>query len=270
MVKKTGWFLFFVLMAAACLEEPECFSLNNHLVGIAFKKMSDNRADTVVFTSVTADGTDNAFISAPTAMTGIDKLSLNYFQDSTIFHFTAPDRIYDLDLRYLAQAQFVSEDCGHRFVLGNLRSGAGTSFDSVRILNPVPKPNLATGTNIEIYRCPNTSRVKLAFSTQVAIRTITTDYPAFILFDENPRSTINIPLNTAALVSNVQFEFTDGTIKTLRLEYNNEERTLFETCGPQPVLSGFRVVTEGTTFTTVQVVRNTIQDPPLTNLAITF
>src|SRR5688500_13476479 len=99
MLKKTCWFVFLMMLAISCLDEPECFSLNNNVIGIAFKKMSDSQADTVIFFSVWAEGTDSVFRTS-VALTGIDKLPLNYYQNETIFHFEGLDKTYDLHLGY--------------------------------------------------------------------------------------------------------------------------------------------------------------------------
>lgn len=270
MVKKTGWFIFFVAMAAACLEEPECFSLNNNFVGIAFKKLSNNTRDTVVFTGITADGTDFAWLSGPTAMTGMDSLRLNYFNDTTVFHFQNGDVAYELQLSYLAQAQFVSEDCGERFVLSNLRA-KGTNFDSVRVVGTVPKKKGTSGTHIEIYRCPLTNLAKFAFVSPVKLKQITTTYATgAITFSEEERSAVYVPLDSTAQTSTFVFDFTDGTSKTLKLDYTRAGRKFFNACGWQTVLSGLKVDTAVTTFTEAKVGKENIQDPPLTNIAITY
>src|SRR6187431_2998643 len=46
-MKKAHWFIIFLLFAISCLDEPDCFRLNNNIIGIAFKKMYDGKADTV-------------------------------------------------------------------------------------------------------------------------------------------------------------------------------------------------------------------------------
>lgn len=270
MVKKTGWFIFFVAMAAACLEEPECFSLNNNFVGIAFKKLSNNTRDTVVFTGITADGTDFVWLSDTAAMTGIDSLRLNYFNDSTIFRFQRGAAAYELRLGYLTQAQFVSEDCGQRFVLSNLRA-KGVNFDSVRVVGTVPKKRGTSGTNIEIYRCPVTNLAKFAFVSPVQLKQITANYaPGAITFSEEERSAVYVPLDSTAQTSTFKFDFVDGSSKTLKVDYTRKGQKLFHACGWQTALTDLKVDTVATTFTKAQVGQKNIQDPPLTNIAITF
>ena len=265
MIKTTGWFIFFLLLAVACLDQPECFSLNNNIIGISFRKLSDNKADTVFFHTITADGTDSVF-RTDNLMNGLD-LPLNFYKDTTTYYFDGLNGADSIRLNYSARTQFVSAECGERFVLENLRI-LSHSFDSIRVLNTTPKANRSVGTNLEIYRCPNTSSIKIRFSAEVTITSITTDYPTAILFTSETIETINIPLNTASSASAIQFEFSDGTSKQLSLAYNRTMQTLFSVCGPQTILSDFEVLS--TTFSTVEVKRNTIQDPPLTNLEITL
>jgi hypothetical protein len=148
MVYRSAWFVVIALITVACLDEPDCFSLNNYIVGISFKKLSNSRADTVAFTGI---GTieppirfsDDTLISRMA-------LPLNYFEDETSFFFTTADRTHILRLGYTSQAQFVSENCGERFVLSQLRV-LSHSFDSVRLVTD--RPSRAGGTiHLEIFQ----------------------------------------------------------------------------------------------------------------------
>ena len=266
MMKKTIWFVFLLVTGISCLDEPACYSLNNNIIGIAFKKLSDNKADTLFFYTITAEGTDKAF-GNDVLLTGIDKLPLNFYQNETVFHFEGLDKVYDLQLGYSAKSQFVSQECGERFVLTKLKALV-YSFDSIRVINPTPKRGDGGGTHLEIYRCPNTSRVKIKFSTAVTISSITTlGYEGAVLFSSAPATTVNVPLNTADQTSTIEFVI-GGVTKTLTIGYQRKQQTLFSTCGPQEVLSDFEVIS--TTFSSATVIRKTIQDPPQTNLEITL
>ncbi len=264
MVRKAIWFFIFGLMAVSCLEEPECYSLNNNIVGIAFKKLSDKKADTVAMVSVTAAGTDSVFFSN-TLMTGAN-LPLDYFNDTTIFTFEGVSQTSHLTLSYKSQPQFVSVDCGERFVLTDLKA-AFDGFDSVRVAGTVPKGKYASGTQVEIFRCPNTSRIKLRFLSNVTITQIITDYPTSIAIPSGATSSLLVPLNTEASSSALQFTFSDGTVKNLVIGYKVERKQFFHACGEQAVISDF---TAESNFTSVKVLRNAITDPNQTNLEITF
>jgi hypothetical protein len=145
MVKKTGWFVFFVLLSVSCLDEPDCFRLNNNIIGITFKKYTDGTASTTVFTTIKADERDTVFTQASNKV----YLPLNYFQQHTLFLFQREGVTDTLEVLYKAQAQFVSSDCGVRYVLSDLDIGYH-SFDSVRLITRVPK-STSTGNHIELF-----------------------------------------------------------------------------------------------------------------------
>ena len=148
MAEKITGFLLLVLITAGCLDEPDCYLLNNNVVGISFKKLEDSTADTV---AIAGFGTVEPplLFSGDTTLTQI-YLPLNYFQDETAFFFDTPDRMLILRLGYVSQAQFVSENCGEKFVLSSLRV-VRHSFDSVRLVTDTPTRD-GTAINIEIFQ----------------------------------------------------------------------------------------------------------------------
>jgi hypothetical protein len=268
MVKKIGWFLFFAVVASSCLDEPECFSLNNSTVGISFRKLSDRAADTVFFSRITAEGAegpDNIFFPDGVYAPAFD-LPLNYYQNQTIYHFEGLGVNYDLQFDYNAQAQFVSEDCGERFVLTDLAVTSG-SFDSLRLLARTPKKERQVGTHLEIYRCPNMYRVKInmVLSENDTLASIQTQYPSASFADGN---TVIIPLDVASDQSAIRFVFKDGATRDLVLSYARKDSTLFDICGSQIVLS--KLDTVSTTFSSAKILNRTFRDPLFTNLEITF
>jgi len=146
---RNGFCLFIIAaIATACLDEPDCYQLNNHIIGIAFKKLSDSRADTVSFLSFGTLEPLQAFYGDTTLSRLF--LPLNYFKDETTFFFEGTDSIRFLRLGYVSQPQFVSEACGEKFVLSNLRVLEHT-FDSVRLVVDVPTEE-ASITQIEIFQ----------------------------------------------------------------------------------------------------------------------
>ena len=148
MVKKGAWLLILTILAAGCLDEPDCYLLNNQNIGISFKKLEDSSTDTV---AVTGFGTLDPplLFWTDTAISRL-YLPLNYFQDETSFFFENPEEVDVLRLGYVSQAQFVSENCGEKFVLSSLRVLEHT-FDSVRLVTDVPtrEPNTI---HIEIFQ----------------------------------------------------------------------------------------------------------------------
>ena len=150
MVKKSILFLLLVIVTGACLDEPDCYRLNNHIVGIAFKKLSDSSADTV---SITGYGTlepPMIFLQGDTVALSRMFLYLNYFQDETVYYFEEFETVDTLRMGYVSQAQFVSEDCGEKFVLSGLRVIEHT-FDSVRLVTDFPTRD-GTSIQIEIFQ----------------------------------------------------------------------------------------------------------------------
>ena len=147
-IKKCLWALIILLMTAACLNEPDCYQLNNQFIGISFKKLSNSTTDTVFVTGLGTVEPPLLFY-ADTAFTRLT-LPLNYFQDETTYFFQDPDTTRFLRLGYISQAQFVSDDCGERFVLTQLRV-FDHSFDSVRLITDIPTSSGET-INLEIYQ----------------------------------------------------------------------------------------------------------------------
>jgi hypothetical protein len=264
MIKRTLWFFVFALMAISCLDQPDCFSLNNNIVGIGFKKLSNKTSDTLTLRSVIAAGTDSIFLT-DMRITG-KNLPLNIYGDSTTFYFEGLDKVYDLTLKYSSKSQFVSEDCGGRFVITGLQAFSKT-FDSVRVAASTPKSRDIAGTNIEVFRCPNTSRIKLRFVSAVTISSIEANYPGTILLPTTAVTTLLLPLNTTESTSSIKFTI-GGVTKTLVLNYERKFDTLFHACGEQVVIS--ELVIADHNFSKATVVRKAIQDPNQTNLEITL
>jgi hypothetical protein len=266
MIKKSGWFLILVLLTASCLDDPECFSLNNNIVGISFKKMSNRQADTVFVGMLTANGTDSSFLAAPALVSGID-LPLNYFRDTTDYQFYSYDQTHDLRFVYDSKAQFVSTDCGERYVLTNLRA-ISSSFDSLRILNTSPKSDNQNGTTLEVYRCPNSSAVKFRFTSPVTISQVITDPQVPVLFPASAVNYVTVPLNVDQSQSTITFVFSDGSTKQITLNYTRTGRTFYRVCGEQTIIHDLTSL--ATTFTNAVVVNDSIQDTSPTNIEITF
>jgi hypothetical protein len=148
MVKTSAWLLIFLLLTVSCLDEPDCYHLNNDVIGISFKKLEDRSTDTL---AITAMGTVEPplLFYTDTIFTKLF-LPLNYFQDETTFFFETAETTHLLRLGYVSQAQFVSENCGEKFVLSTMRV-LEHSFDSVRVLTDVPTSE-AGATHLEIFQ----------------------------------------------------------------------------------------------------------------------
>jgi len=266
--------IFCLLVLGGCLEDPDCYQLNNNIVGISFKKLYDKKADTLAIVDITAPGTDSVFYSYKLA-TGV-YLPLNFLAEETDFTFNTFDQVPEtraLNLSFNSKTQFVSLDCGVRYILDNLKI-TGHDFDSVRVLSNVPG-NAANTTNLEIYRCPNNTILKIKFrqvvdgkilADTVYLNSITTDYSWNIAYAEPSEVTqLKIPLNADADITTYNFEF-EGKTNTLQLGYTRTQRLLFDVCGNQMLLSNLDTILHD--FDSIRIINDTIQDPPVTNLEI--
>lgn len=148
MIKQCVWFFLVLFVTSGCLDEPDCYNLNNSIVGVDFKKLEDSSTDTV-FVSEMGTVEPALLFLADTSFTRLN-LPLNYFKDETTFFFHGPDTMRILRLGYVSQAQFVSEDCGEKFVLTQLRV-LEHNFDSVRLVRDVPTAQGGT-IHIEIFQ----------------------------------------------------------------------------------------------------------------------
>jgi len=148
MVKRSAWFLFSLLVTAACLDEPDCYNLNNYVVGISFKKLTDSNTDTVALVRMGTLEPPLLFL-LDTTLSRLN-LPLNYFEDETAFFFQTEDTTRTLRLGYISQAQFVSENCGEKFVLSAMRV-LEHSFDSVRLVTDTPTSTAGT-IHLEIFQ----------------------------------------------------------------------------------------------------------------------
>jgi hypothetical protein len=269
MLKRGFWF-FGLLIMGSCLEKPDCFLLSNNYIGISFKKMFDGKADTLSLIGITSSSTDVVFYPF-TRASGI-QLELNPYASSTDFLVETIFGNHLLNLEYRSTIQFVSEDCGVRTTITDFNL-ADFGFDSVRVVNPF-LTNPAT-VNLEVYRCPRTNQLKLAFkklennsevADSVQLNNVTADYGGPFYFPGGKITTLNLPLNPLADATTFTFEFSDGVVRTLTVQHTRTGWSEYEACGDLTLF--FNLASTASTFSQVTVVRDSIQDPPLTNFAI--
>ena len=147
-----------LLLSFSCLDQPDCFQLNNNIVGISFRVIGTGDQDTVGVFGVHLGGTDSVFFKNTLfTRTG---LPLNYKFDQTEIIFQRPEQNDTLLLGYSVGTQFVSEDCGARYILSDIDLLRHT-FDSVRIVSR--SPGRSAQNNIEVFRCPRTGIMNIAF-----------------------------------------------------------------------------------------------------------
>lgn len=153
MLRKNSFltFLIVLVVGGACLDDPDCVNRNNNVITIDFKNR-DGQAINVAIDSVMISGTDSVFYrnSSLSAM----PIALNYFAEETIVTFDIPGDTLEFKFNYNTQTQYVSEDCGERYILSGLNvtgiDNADHPFDSVRILNTFPASD-STSKTLEIY-----------------------------------------------------------------------------------------------------------------------
>jgi hypothetical protein len=241
-MKKSSWFIFFLILAVSCLDDPDCFRLNNNVVGFAFRVIGSNRADTVRLVMVNVSGTDNY---VPDTVTSSVYVPINFTTDSSNVKFTYQDgSTHYLDLRYSLKTQFISVDCGSRYEVSNLQA-RGTDIDSVRVISRAP--NKAAGAiNIELLRCPNPRYVGVAFydmsasnnntvafnikAGSLAVDSIIAEYSGEVLYPQTSRTLFYLPVDPNAAETTFSFYARGGnpTIpQKLRVTYTTRPQNSF-------------------------------------------
>jgi hypothetical protein len=245
-VKKTSWFLFFLIFAVSCLDDPDCFLLNNDVIGISFQVLGSSAADSLHFNSLSINGTevfnrDTAvaylpiFASRDTARIKLDFLSRG--------------ELKTIEFSYESKVQFVSEECGPRYIYDNLLV-QNSNFDQVVLLNITPGRDAST-LNAVIYRCPKPDTMGVSFleltlplagaatsrPISAALNSVTVNGTTQIYQGEIV-STLKLPVNPDDIKSKYVFDFADDfgygeTIRTLDVGYRVTSEMRFEACGVQ-------------------------------------
>jgi hypothetical protein len=275
MSRKVALYSIFALLALSCLDEPDCYNLNNNIIGIAFRKIADNRADTVALIGIMLNGSDSLFYHNILA-TGVE-LPLNVLGSDTeiTFEFAGLNGpfVRTLHTSYTSKVQFVSEDCGERFIVSDLRLESH-DFDSVRLVNA--QPGREATTNYVVYRCPVTNRMKIGFRQlgtidsvgtpmDVFLNGITSDFSPLVLYPDDTASTFILPLNPEATSVTYNFDFKEGSAD-LVVDYRTVTTTRYGVCGSQTFFAG--LMASSATFDKVRVVRDSIRDPAVTNVLL--
>ncbi|HMG88774.1 MAG TPA: DUF6452 family protein [Chryseolinea sp.] len=263
-MKKTGLFTFVLIIVVSCLNEPDCYQLNNDAVVIDFKIIGGG-SDVVQLTSIQSP--EAVVIFSDTASRIV--LPLNPKKEETLYTLHGPQVDNMVQFGYKRQVQFVSEECGERYYFQDLNV-LEHDFDSVRIVNaiPAPTPLPSDAKNIEIYRCPTTNLMYVSFNAETVVEGITSDYAGIIL--PSPGATLKdflLPLNTASDSSTYQFMLGDS-LRTLRVRYSRAKKTIADICGEQTFLFDLNADTTVTDLT-VAIVQDSIHDLPIRNLDIT-
>ena len=265
-MKKTGLFAFTLIVAVSCLNEPDCYQLNNDTVVIYFKIIGGGN-DVYQLTSIHSPDTDSIFYSNITVST--IALPLNPKTEETFYTLHGVEGDDTLNFGYKRQVQFVSEECGERYYFQNL-DVLEHDFDSVRIVNAIPTPTpLPSGAkNVEIYRCAITNLMGLSFKDSTVVDGITSDFTTIVVPPGVKLKDFVLPLNTEDSITTYQFDLGVES-RTLKVRYSRTGRTFASQCGPQTFFSDLHVNGAVTDMTSVIISNDSIQDLPIKNLEIT-
>lgn len=265
-MKKTGLFAFTLIVAVSCLNEPDCYQLNNDTVVIYFKIIGGGN-DAYQLTSIQSPDTDIIFYSDTTL--SMIQLPLNPKTEETFYTLHGVEGDDTLNFGYKRQVQFVSEECGERYYFQNL-DVLQHDFDSVRIVNAIPTPTpLPTGAkNVEIYRCAITNLMRINFKDPTTVQGITTDFMTIVVPPGTVLHDFVLPLNREDSTTTYQFDL-GNELRTLKVRYSRTGRTFANQCGQQTFFSDLHVNGAVTDMTSVIISNDSIQDLPIKNLEIT-
>lgn len=280
MLRKVLWFGFLLMISASsCLDEPDCFALNNNFVQISFRRLLDNSADSISFIGIGYENVvdSSAFADEIIITNNSVTLPLNFLQNQTSYNLVDLLGANSFRLVYESRAQFVSEDCGERFVLSNLQM-EDHNFDSVRIINAIPSGRITSNNpNIIVYRCPVLNYVSVAFrqlyTDTVALgypmdrilNAVSADYDVDLFYGNTALNAVTLPVNDASTSTNFNLHFAEGT-STLTLNYDVTPVDLVNVCGTQGLVNNLSAASGD--FDIVRVLRDSLQDPPVTNVAL--
>jgi hypothetical protein len=277
-MKKAIWFTFLAAIAISCLDNPDCFRLNNGEFGINFRVMgfgADQKALDTAFIS----GTNIIVFSATPSSIA---LPLDPLTDSLkyIFHW-ADDRIDSFTLGYSSQIQFVSADCGERHVFDGLNV-LRNSFDSLSVYSGTPTN--PSSVNIQIFRCADPSLFGLSFKqrvtstttkdTSVAITSITSSFGGPVALPNDTLSSVYLPLDKKLDHAHYIFDFGAAGVRVLDITYTRQSRLwATQSCGTTTLFSSLKVALKnsdtanliGDTLHYHFINKNTI-DPAILNL----
>jgi hypothetical protein len=264
-MKKVCWFAFLIILSVSCLDDPDCYQLHNNFVGVTFRVIGSGQVDSTYLKNVDGAGKEGFFPYL--------NYQLNYFQEQADFDFEGEkQKMNHLRIDYVVKNQFVSEDCGSRFVLSDVTI-ADHTFDSARVVNATPGKGQG-GANIDIYRCPETDSLTLSFNQLYASSdgiivsnksskpishkfTVTTDFSSSNVFDDRA-ATLYLPVNLQK--KSVQYDFTEAlSSDSLVITYETVTETRYKACKEQTFVNALKAVSHS--FDSVSYGLNSLDEP---------
>lgn len=246
-MRKLSWFAFFLILMVSCLDEPDCFQLNNNIIGVTFRVIGTGQVDSVLLKDSL-----NQWVTV-TSFTD----SLNYFANEGTFNFVDKfeevERTRNLSFAYTVKNQFMSDECGSRFDLSDLRI-LSHDFDSVRIVNS--SPTKTGGPNIDIYRCPETDTLTIDFNQLIATTNGVTisnpqsqylgqDFISITDIDGNSLfsgsgATVKLPVDLTKNSETFVFK-TELSTNTISITYNRVTEERYRPCGIQTFVNNVTI-----------------------------
>src|SRR5918993_5355541 len=276
-MKKLGWFSFFLVFFASCLDDPDCYQLHNDFVGFTFRVMGTGKGDSVVV----KNSGSGLYEKQPSFL-----YRVNYFEEGATVNFVGPQITNFLKFGYTVKNQFISEDCGSAFVLSGLGVVAH-DFDSARVVNATPSKG--GGTNIEIYRCPDTDTLTIDFNQLNATSdgviitnktsryvshqfdSITTNFSGLVFTGR--ATTVNLPVDTTKNETTFKFK-TGGEEDSIVVSYNLVTEQRYKPCGIQTFVNELAIKGKHS-FDSISFGLNanddparTLEDPHIANLRV--
>jgi hypothetical protein len=241
-------------LGASCLDNPDCFQLNNNILGVSFKVIGSGAADTLTITRINASSGSGLTLTDTTKKTGSNNLSLplNNFVDTTAFTFYTTRGQKFLSVGYQVKTQFVSEDCGSKFVLSDLKV-VRHNFDSVRVVSSSPA-TASGGSNVEIYRCPVTNffgitHYQLTYSSNKKASVVSTKPYENIqavntsggILQSSSTGTTLLPVDLKNDSTNYVFRVDSEVAKHLKVTYTKTSEVRYRACGEQTYITNLKI-----------------------------
>lgn len=282
-MNRLTWFVFLSIVAISCLNEPDCYQLDNDEIVMAFNVMEFG-ADIDTLKDIRISGTDSIFYPNTIISTGVLlPLNPNTRELKYIFRWNNGS-IDTLLLGYSSQIQFVSDDCAQRYVFSNLKP-LSSSFDSVRVFNS--SPTYPASTNLVVYRCANPDLGGVKFKTKNGTTesdlelTVDSVEPDFLGETNTIQrgASFYLPLNKNSDTTTYTFTMDGGAVEKLSLAYTRITRNSpIQDCEPVTFFSKIKIIstsfdTTATRFTNTAGSNSTVkstsaQDPAIINFDI--
>lgn len=281
-MKKLTWFIFLSIIAISCLNEPDCYQLDNDEIILAFNVMEFG-ADEDSLIDIRISGTEDIFYT-DTALSSV-VLPLSPITEELKYIFRWQNGSIDtLVLGYSVQIQFVSEECAQRYVFTSLNPLSST-FDSVRLYNATP--TYPESTNLVIYRCAKPNLAGVKFKTTdgttesdyvLTVNNVEPDFASEAAVIQSAAS-FYLPLNKNANTTTFKFNMEGGEVENLSLSYTRTtRRSPIQDCDSVTFFSKIKIIatsfdTTSTKFINTASSTSTIeststQDPAIVNFEI--